>query len=137
MSPDSSSSKTKIATAHQAANDDVVLAFGHLQGAANRLAYLLGRQLEENFGINHLTFEVLLIVGGAGPDGIPMRSIPQERVLPPGGASRLVDRMEAGGLVPRTDDADDRRGRRVRLTAAGEDTTVRAARLHAENVQRL
>ena len=130
------SAESEITTAREAANDKLVLAFGHLQGAANRLEYLLGRALEEGCGINHLTFEVLMILGRAGPDGLPMRSIGQERVLSTGGASRLVDRMEAAGLVIRTADADDRRGRRVRLTAAGEDTAVRAARIHAENVRR-
>ena len=130
------SAESEITTAREAANDELVLAFGHLQGAANRLEYLLGRALEEDCGINHLTFEVLMILGRAGPEGLPMRSIGQERVLSTGGASRLVDRMEAAGLVIRTADADDRRGRRVRLTAAGEDTAVRAARIHAENVRR-
>jgi DNA-binding MarR family transcriptional regulator len=131
------STTPKITTAQQAANDPLVLAFGHLQGAANRLAYLLGRALEEGCGINHLTFEVLIIIGRAGPEGLPMRSIAQERVLSTGGATRLVDRMETAGLVARTADADDRRGIRVRLTRAGEDTAIRAARLHAENVRRL
>ena len=127
--------QSEITTAREAANDRLVLAFGHLQGAANRLEYLLGRALEERCGINHLTFEVLMILGRAGPDGLPMRSIGQERVLSTGGASRLVDRMEAAGLVTRTADPADRRGRRVRLTAAGQDTAVRAARIHAQNVR--
>jgi len=130
------SAESEITTAREAANDKLVLAFGHLQGAANRLEYLLGRALEERCGINHVTFEVLMILGRSGPDGLPMRSIGQERVLSTGGASRLIDRMEAAGLVIRGADADDRRGCRVHLTAAGEDTAVRAARIHAENVRR-
>ncbi len=130
------SAESEITTAREAANDKLVLAFGHLQGAANRLEYVLGRALEEDCGINHLTFEVLMILGRAGHDGLSMRSIGQERVLSTGGATRLVDRMEATGLVIRSADASDRRGRRVRLTAAGEDTAVRAARIHAENVRR-
>ena len=130
------SAKTQIATAQDASTDELVLAFGHLQGAANRLAYLLGQALEEHCGINHLTFEVLMIVGRAGPEGISMRAIAQERVLSTGGASRLIDRMETAGLVTRTADAEDRRGRRVKLTTAGQETAVRAARLHVENVQR-
>ncbi|MGB0094751.1 MAG: MarR family transcriptional regulator [Solirubrobacteraceae bacterium] len=135
MSP-SKSTRPEINTAQEAANDDLVLAFGHLQGAANRLAYVLGRALEEGCGVSHLVFEVLMIVGRAGPEGLPMRSIAQERVLSTGGATRLVDRMEAAGLVTRTADAEDRRGIRVRLTPAGEKTAVRAARLHVENVRR-
>ena len=128
---------TEITTAQEAADDELVLAFGHLQGAAGRLAYLLGQALEEGCGISHAVFEVLMIVGRAGPEGMPMRAIAQERVLSTGGATRLVDRMEAAGLVTRVSNAEDRRGRRVRLTPAGEQTTVRAARLHAANIQRL
>ena len=128
---------TEITTAQEAADHELVLAFGHLQGAAGRLAYLLGQALEEGCGISHLVFEVLMIVGRAGPEGMPMRAIAQERVLSTGGATRLVDRMEAAGLVTRVSNLEDRRGRRVRLTAAGEETAVRAARLHAANVQRL
>jgi DNA-binding MarR family transcriptional regulator len=127
----------EFTTARQAADDHLVLAFGHLQGAAARLAYLLGEALEEDCGISHLVFEVLMIVGRAGPEGMPMRAIAQERVLSTGGATRLVDRMETAGLVTRVPDVDDRRGRRVRLTPAGEETAVRAARLHVENIQRL
>ncbi|WP_245685230.1 MULTISPECIES: MarR family winged helix-turn-helix transcriptional regulator [Streptomyces aurantiacus group] len=115
----------------------MVLAFGWLQGAANRLEYILGRAIEKECGISHLMFEVLLILGRAGEPGMSMRAIAQERVLTTGGVTRLVDRMEAAGLVARDENPGDRRGRLVRLTRLGEETAVRAARLHAENVQRL
>jgi DNA-binding MarR family transcriptional regulator len=126
-----------ISSAEQAANDELVLAFGWLQGAANRLEYILGRAIADEIGISHAMFEVLLILGRAGGSGLPMRAIGQERVLTTGGVTRLVDRMEAVGLVARHDDPDDRRGRLVRLTPLGEKTVVRAANLHVENVQRL
>ena len=59
----------EIATAKDAADDERVLAFGRLQGAANRLEYVLGRALEQECGISHLMFEVLLILGRAGAPG--------------------------------------------------------------------
>jgi len=126
----------EITTAQQAANNRLVLAFGRLQGAANRLEYILGRAIEDECGISHVMFEVLLILGRAGGQGMPMRSIAQERVLTTGGVTRLVDRMEAAQLVTRDGNPHDRRGRLVRLTTLGEETVVRAARLHADNVQR-
>lgn len=128
--------RQRIASARQAANDDLVLAFGRLLGAAGRLEYVMGRSLETECGISHLTFEVLLILGRAGQPGLSMRAIAQEQVLTTGGATRLVDRMEAAGLVHRVADPNDRRGRLVRLTAEGEKVTVAAARVHVRNIER-
>src|SRR3954467_5621880 len=125
-----------ITTAKEAADHELILAFGRLQGAANRLEYILGRALEEECGISHLIFEVLLILGRAGAPGLPMRAVAQEQVLTTGGATRLVDRMEAAGLVERTEDPGDRRGRLVRLTATGEATAVRASQIHVDNIRR-
>jgi DNA-binding MarR family transcriptional regulator len=128
--------KAEITTAKEAADHELILAFGRLQGAANRLEYILGRALEVECGISHLMFEVLLILGRAGEPGLSMRAVAQEQVLTTGGATRLVDRMEAAGLVERSEDPDDRRGRLVRLTALGEETVVRASRVHLENIKR-
>lgn len=126
----------EITTAKEAADDALVLAFGRLQGAAGRLGYILGRRLEAECGISHLMYEVLLILGRAGEPGLSMRAISQEQVLSTGGATRLVDRMEAAGLVRRVTDPADRRGRLVTLTPQGEETAVRASRLHVENIRR-
>jgi DNA-binding MarR family transcriptional regulator len=126
---------TAISTAKDAADNELVLAFGRLQGAANRLEYILGRALEEQCGISHLVFEVLLILGRAGEPGLSMRAIAREQVLT-GGATRLVDRMEAAGLVQRVEDPGDRRGRLVRLTPLGEQTAVTASRMHIQNIRR-
>ncbi|WP_405718023.1 MarR family transcriptional regulator [Streptomyces sp. NBC_01537] len=128
--------QTEITTAKEAASHELILAFGRLQGAANRLEYILGRALEVECGISHLMFEVLLILGRTGEPGLSMRAVAQEQVLTTGGATRLVDRMEAAGLVERAEDPDDRRGRLVRLTAVGEETVVRASRVHLENIKR-
>ncbi|MFF5185912.1 MarR family winged helix-turn-helix transcriptional regulator [Streptomyces sp. NPDC000345] len=130
------SEQAGIRTAKEAADHGLILAFGRLQGAANRLEYILGRALEEECGISHLTFEVLLILGRAGEPGLSMRAIAQEQVLTTGGATRLVDRMEAAGLVTRGESPADRRAKLVRLTPLGEETTVRASAIHVENIRR-
>jgi DNA-binding MarR family transcriptional regulator len=125
-----------ISTAAEAAGNELILAFGRLQGAANRLEYVLGRAIEVECGVSHLMYEVLLILGRAGGQGLPMGAISREQVLSSGGVTRLVDRMEAAGLVERSADPDDRRGRLVRLTGLGEETVVRASRVHVENIRR-
>jgi DNA-binding MarR family transcriptional regulator len=124
-----------IKTPHDAATNATMLAFGRLQGAANRLGYLLGRALEEECGLTHLEFEVLLILGRAGEPGLSMRAISQEQVLTTGGATRVIDRLERAGLVTRTAHPTDKRGRLVTLTVAGSETLVRAANLHLENIK--
>jgi DNA-binding MarR family transcriptional regulator len=124
-----------IGTAEEAANEPRVVAFGRLLGAAGGLEYVLGRAIEREFGISHAMFEVLLLLGRAGGP-LPMREISQARVLTTGGVTRLVDRMEAAGLVRREVSSRDGRVHLVVLTAEGESTAVRAARMHAYNVQR-
>ncbi|WP_329416549.1 MarR family transcriptional regulator [Streptomyces sp. NBC_00704] len=124
-----------ISTAKDAADHELVVAFGRLQGAANRLEYVLGRAIEQECGISHLMFEVLLVLGRAGAPGLSMRAISREQVLTSGGVTRLVDRMADAGLVERGDDPDDRRGRLVRLTRLGEEKAVQAARVHVTNIE--
>jgi DNA-binding MarR family transcriptional regulator len=126
----------EIMTAEEAAGNDLVLAFGRLLGAANRLEYLLGRAIEEQCGISHLMYEVLLILAREGNQGMSMRGISREQVLTTGGVTRLIDRMEALGLVERALDPGDGRGRLVRLTEAGAAKAVEATRVHLENVRR-
>jgi DNA-binding MarR family transcriptional regulator len=125
-----------IVTAHDAADDPRVLIFGRLLGAANGLEYLLGRAIEEEVGINHATFEVLLLLARAGDEGLALRDIAQARVLTSGGVTRMVKRLEQQGLVTRETSEADKRVQLLRLTPSGERTVVAAARVHVENVQR-
>jgi len=128
--------RAEISTAKDAASDELIVSFGRLLGVAGRLGHILGRAIEEEFGISHLMYEVLLILGRAGEPGLSMGAIGREQVLTTGGVTRLVDRMAAAGLVERADDPGDRRGRLVRLTPLGEDIVVRASRVHLANIER-
>ncbi|QCO98027.1 winged helix-turn-helix transcriptional regulator [Arthrobacter sp. 24S4-2] len=126
----------EFGSGQEAANDYRVLAFGRLLGAANRLEHLLGRDLEEEFGISHSIFELLLLAGRAGSQGIPVRDIAQARVLTSGGATRLVQRASALGLIERENSASDARIQLIRLSAHGEDLLLRASTRHVENIER-
>ncbi|NCC36003.1 MAG: MarR family transcriptional regulator [Chloroflexia bacterium] len=50
--------------------------------------------------------------------------------------TRLVDRLEASGLVQRTPDPDDRRAQRLLLTSEGHALCAKASALHNEAVER-
>jgi DNA-binding MarR family transcriptional regulator len=129
------STTPEFSSPREAAYDPRILVFGRLLGAANRLEYLLGRDLEEQTGLSHTVFELLLVVGRAGPDGVPVRDIAQARVLTSGGATRLVQRAADQGLIERKPSPDDGRVQLVFLTPAGEELLLRASTLHARNIE--
>src|ERR1043165_5121065 len=74
--------------------------------------------LEEE-GLTGPQYNVLRILRGAGPDGLPTLAIRDRLVDLSPGITRLVDRLETAGLVQRVRDADDRRQVTCRITAAG------------------
>jgi DNA-binding MarR family transcriptional regulator len=128
--------ESEFASAQEAANDSRILVFGRLLGAANRLEYILARSLEDNAGLSHSLFELLLVVGRAGPSGIAARDIAQSRVLTSGGVTRIVNRAAKLGLITRRPSEGDGRVQLIELTKHGEDILIRASSLHAQNVQR-
>lgn len=56
------------------------------------------------------------------PDGLRITELGDDVLLTQPGMSRLIARLEARGLVQRSDDADDARARRIRLTPEGTRT---------------
>lgn len=65
-------------------------------------------------------YDVLLEVSRAGPTGLRQSEIAREVLLPKHNLSRLIDRMEARGVVTRSGCDSDGRAKQVCLTAAGE-----------------
>src|SRR3954454_12479619 len=55
----------------------------------------------------------------AAPQGLRITELLEDVLLTQPGMSRLIARLEERGLVARTDDPDDRRACRMRLTSAG------------------
>ncbi|AXI81182.1 MarR family transcriptional regulator [Peterkaempfera bronchialis] len=91
--------------------------------------------MERESGISHPMFEVLLHLAAA-PEGVPMGDLSRDLVLTSGGATRLVDRMVAAGLVERCRSQSDKRVQLVTLTGEGERTLVAAARRHVRELDR-
>ena len=89
-----------------------------------RTADLLRRQmaaLVEPFGITVQQFNVLRILRGGGPDGLPTLEVGSRMVEETPGITRLLDRLEAKGLVRRQRCPKDRRQHLCWITPQGLD----------------
>jgi DNA-binding MarR family transcriptional regulator len=87
-----------------------------------RTGDMLRRHLEtvlEPHGITWQQYNVLRILRGAGPDGLPTLSIGERMIEQTPGVTRLVDRLVAKGLVVRARGTLDLRQIICRLTPEG------------------
>jgi DNA-binding MarR family transcriptional regulator len=72
-----------------------------------------------SFGLSGAQYNVLRILRGAGPDGLPTNTI-RERMIEEGTTmTRLVDKLERAGYVLRARTSRDRREVHVTITDAG------------------
>src|SRR2546426_642527 len=69
-------------------------------------------------------FEAMRIVGRDG--GARVRDVAEELIITEGGASKLVDRVQAAGYAERRPHATDRRSSRIGLTDTGRAVFRRA-----------
>src|SRR3954449_5749780 len=78
-------------------------------------------QVIEPHGITPQQYNVLRILRGAGPDGLPTLTIGERMIEQTPGVTRLVDRLERKGLVTRAPCPTDRRRVFCRITPKGLD----------------
>ena len=82
-----------------------------------------GADLLRPYGISPTQYNVLRILRGAGSEGVCCKDIAARMVTRDPDVTRLMDRLEARGLVSRDRAKEDRRVVTHRLTAAGLDLT--------------
>jgi DNA-binding MarR family transcriptional regulator len=91
--------------------------------ALMRTASVMSRRyarLVEPRGISLAQYNVLRILRGAGPDGLPTLAI-RDRMIDEGSTvTRLLDKLEQAGLVTRDRSRPDRRQVLCRISPAGE-----------------
>lgn len=93
-----------------------------------RTADLLRRRLSaviEPTGITFQQYNVLRILRGAGADGVPTLEIAERMIERAPGITRLIDRLEAKGLVARRRCTEDRRVVYGMITAEGLELLAR------------
>src|SRR4051812_38240258 len=99
-------------------------AFLGLQRTASLLMQALGRELKGH-DLSPAQYNTLRILRGAQPDALTCGEIGERLVSPGPDVTRLLDRLEQGGLVTRLRDAEDRRGGGGRLPGEGGEGPAR------------
>jgi len=87
-----------------------------------RTSQIAARWIAETLKHERLTesqFNVLRILRGAGPEGLPSSRIGERMVSRDPDLTRLLHRLEAAGLVEKARDAGDRRVVMARITKTG------------------
>lgn len=91
-----------------------------------RTADAFDRQMAEMlkpWGLTPTQYNALRIIRGAGERGHSCGAVSDRMLTRDPDVTRLIDRLEARGLVARTRDQDDRRAVMIRLTTAGRELT--------------
>jgi DNA-binding MarR family transcriptional regulator len=98
------------------------------------LMELLEGELRDEAGVSVIEYDVLLHLSEAKPP-VRMYELADAVVLSKSGLTRVVDRMERGGLLARIAIAGDRRSTAIRLTEAGEDVFRKARTVHRRGIR--
>lgn len=103
-----------------------------VQGAVRRQ---LDTALRAAEGISLWDYTVLRTLAATRGRCMRMTDLARATDYTPSGLTRLVGRLEAGGLIVRTACPDDGRGSIATLTPAGQRAFTRARRTHLAEVQ--
>lgn len=101
-----------------------------------RVARHLDDELRAGHGISLAEYDALLQLARAPGRRLRMNQLADRVVLSRSGITRLVDRLEAAGLVARTSCSTDARGAEAVLTDAGLERLRQAARTHLAGIER-
>ncbi|WP_105967916.1 MarR family winged helix-turn-helix transcriptional regulator [Streptomyces geranii] len=121
--------------AARAAGSRVVRDFGLLIKSATRLEQRIDAALRRECGISHTMLEVLIRLCRQPGEEVSQRRLADDLTLTSGGTTRLIDRMEAAGLVRRASSPGDRRVALVEPTAEGRTAFLSGAAIHARVVE--
>jgi len=117
-------------------DEPLLRGFGVLLEVAARLERLLGAAVEADHGISHVMLEVLFRLAEAPGTTLPIGRLGRELVVTSGGATRLIGRMEAQGLVRRHPSAEDGRLQLVSLSDRGAELLRDVVPTHLRNLER-
>jgi DNA-binding MarR family transcriptional regulator len=103
--------------------------------SALALLDVLDSELEQAVGVTQRWYDVLVHLEES-PQGIPMNELAERILYSKSGLTRVVDRMEAAGVVRRVRPEHDRRSILVVLTEKGTQKLDQARRHHRDGIDR-
>ncbi len=110
--------------------------FGRFLRAHQQVYESLNKSLLEERGLSLPWYDVLLQLSESGEDRLRLQELADRVLYSRSGLTRLIDRMEAAGLVSREPCEDDRRGTFAVLTADGKRALRRAAPTHLRGIEK-
>lgn len=96
----------------------------------------MDEELQAAHGLSLAEYDALVQLVNAQGHRLRMSVLAERVLLSRSGITRLVDRLEAAGMVKRTACATDARGAEAALTALGVERLRTASRTHLDGVQR-
>jgi DNA-binding MarR family transcriptional regulator len=117
-------------------DDDRLRAWILFLESYRRVIVTLDDELQSERGLSLAWYDVLIQLFDAPDHRLRMNELASVVLLSKSGLTRLVDRMEAAGLVERASSPTDRRGSFAVLTPRGEQVFRKAAPVHLDGIQR-
>lgn len=111
-------------------SDDRIAAYARLIETQRRLHRIFDRSLQAAAGITIGVYEALLRLAHAPEGHLSINELGEGLELSSGGATRLVDRLEAQGYVERVSCPSDRRVSWASITDAGRGKLEEATAVH-------
>jgi DNA-binding MarR family transcriptional regulator len=102
-----------------------------------RLMQELDRELEHAHGVSLAEYDVLMHLEASPEHNLRMAELADAVLLTRSGLTRLVDRLEARGLVERRRCPSDARGLWATLTNVGAELLHEATTTHTDGIRRL
>jgi MarR family 2-MHQ and catechol resistance regulon transcriptional repressor len=115
--------------------DALVTAFGMLLEAHGALRAVLTHELEAACGIPASWYGVLLRLARSPGNRLRMSDLAAGVSLTASGTTRLVDRIEAAGLIRRVACPQDRRVAWTELTPKGREVLAKATPVHVRGLR--
>jgi DNA-binding MarR family transcriptional regulator len=101
-----------------------------------RVLDTLDAELQSERGLTLSRYDVLVQLFNAPDHRLRMNQLASRILLSKSGLTRLIDRMEAEGLVERASSPTDRRGSFAVLTPRGEQVFREAAPIHLDGIHK-